>query len=153
MVSSKKTDANGKIAWSELPLGKYYIQESKTNDSLVFNDAKISVSIDYEGQTVSKVSRSAKGTNRVNMQKIQVFKSGEKDSISGLVKGLQGAEFTFKLHSEVNHVGWDNATTYAVITTDSMVKQIHHIFLTGNISSKKQRHLRIILQHQISQFQ
>ena len=53
------------------------------------------------------------------MQKIQVFKSGEKDSISGLVKGLQGAEFTFKLYSEVNHVGWDNATTYAVITTDS----------------------------------
>ena len=44
------------------------------------------ISIDYEGQTVSKVSRSAKGTNRVNMQKIQVFKSGEKDSISGLVK-------------------------------------------------------------------
>ena len=27
LVSSKKTDANGKIAWSELPLGKYYIQE------------------------------------------------------------------------------------------------------------------------------
>ena len=25
LVSSKKTDANGKIAWSELPLGKYYI--------------------------------------------------------------------------------------------------------------------------------
>ena len=95
LVSSKKTNANGKIAWSELPLGKYYIQESKTNDSLVFNNAKINVSIDYEGQTVSKVSRSAKGTNRVNMQKIQVFKSGEKDSISGLVKGLQGAEFTF----------------------------------------------------------
>lgn len=85
LVSSKKTDANGKIAWSELPLGKYYIQESKTNDSLVFNDAKISVSIDYEGQTVSKVSRSAKGTNRVNMQKIQVFKSGEKDSEEGTV--------------------------------------------------------------------
>lgn len=52
------------------------------------------------------------------MQKIQVFKSGEKDGISGIVKGLQGAEFTWKLKSEVNHVGWDNATTYAVITTD-----------------------------------
>ena len=66
------------------------------------------VSIDYEGQTVSKVSRNAKGTNRVNMQKIQVFKSGEKDGISGLVKGLQGAEFTFRLKNEVDHVGWDN---------------------------------------------
>ena len=34
-----------------------------------------------------------------------------------------------------------------------MVKQIHYIFLMENISSKKQRHLKIILQHQISQFQ
>lgn len=103
-----------------MPLGKYYIQESKTNDSLVFNNAKISVSIDYEGQTVSKVSRSAKGTNRVNMQKDPSFQSQEKKTVfQVLVKGLQGAEFTFKLYSEVNPVGWDNATTYAVITTDS----------------------------------
>ena len=119
VVSTSKTDENGKITWDNLPLGKYYIQESKSNDSLKLNDEKINVSIDYEGQTVSKVSRDAKGTNRVNMQKIQVFKSGEKDGISGLVKGLQGAEFTFRLKSEVDHVGWDNATVYAVITTDS----------------------------------
>lgn len=119
VVSTSKTDENGKITWDNLPLGKYYIQESKSNDSLVINDEKINVSIDYEGQTVSKVSRDAKGTNRVNMQKIQVFKSGEKNGISGLVKGLQGAEFTFRLKSEVDHVGWDNATVYAVITTDS----------------------------------
>lgn len=119
VVFTSKTDENGKITWDNLPLGKYYIQESKTNDSLVINDEKINVSIDYEGQTVSKVSRNAKGTNRVNMQKIQVFKSGEKDGISGLVKGLQGAEFTFRLKSEVDHVGWDNATIYTVITTDS----------------------------------
>ena len=119
VVSTSKTDKNGKIIWDNLPLGKYYIQESKSNDSLVINDEKINVSIDYEGQTVSKVSRDAKGPNRVNIQKIQVFKSGEKDGISGLVKGLQGAEFTFRLKSEVDHVGWDNATVYAVITTDS----------------------------------
>ena len=119
VVSTSKTDENGKITWDNLPLGKYYIQESKSNDSLVINDEKINVSIDYEGQTVSKVSRNAKGTNRVNMQKIEVFKSGEKDGISGLVKGLQGAEFTFRLKNEVDHVGWDNATVYAVITTDS----------------------------------
>lgn len=119
VVSISKTDESGKIIWDNLPLGKYYIQESKSNNSLVINDEKINVSIDYEGQTVSKVSRDAKGTNRVNKQKIQVFKSGEKDGISGLIKGLQGAEFTFRLKSEVDHVGWDNATVYAVITTDS----------------------------------
>ncbi len=54
LVSARKQMPMERLLWSELPLGKYYIQESKTNDSLVFNDAKINVSIDYEGQTVSK---------------------------------------------------------------------------------------------------
>lgn len=119
LVSSKKTDENGKITWDNLPLGNYYIKETSSNETLVLNTSVINVSLDYEGQTVSKVTSSKKTTNRVNIQKIQVFKSGEKDGISGLVKGLQGAEFTFKLKSEVDHVGWDNATTYAVITTDA----------------------------------
>lgn len=119
LVSSKKTDENGKITWDNLPLGDYYIKETSSNDSLVLNSAVINVSLEYEGQTVSKVTSSKKTSNRVNMQKIQVFKSGEKDGISGFVKGLQGAEFTWKLKNEVNHVGWDNAATYAVITTDA----------------------------------
>lgn len=118
MISEKKTDKNGKIEWDNLPLGNYYIKESKSNDTLFLNKDVIDVSIEYQGQAVSKVLVEKETQNRVNMQKIQVFKSGEKDGISGLVKGLQGAEFTFKLYSEVNHVGWDNAKTYAVITTD-----------------------------------
>ena len=118
LVSAKKTNKDGKITWDDLPLGDYYIQESNSNDSLVLDSSIINVSLEYQGQTVSKVVKEADTSNRVNMQKIQVFKSGEKDSISGIVKGLQGAEFTWKLKSEVNHVGWDNATTYAIITTD-----------------------------------
>lgn len=118
VVATSKTDAQGKIVWNNLPLGNYYIKESKTNDSLVFNDTKINVSITYEGQTVKQVSRTSKGSNKVNKQKIQVFKSGEREGISGVVKGLQGAEFTWKLKSEVDHVGWDQAQTYAIITTN-----------------------------------
>ena len=117
LVSAKETNKDGKITWDNLPLGDFYIKETSSNDSLVLNTSIINVSLDYQGQTVSKVS-SKKTSNRVNMQKIQVFKSGEKDGISGIVKGLQGAEFTWKLKSEDNHVGWDNATTYAIITTD-----------------------------------
>lgn len=119
LVSSKKTDEDGKITWDNLPLGNYYIKETSSNEMLVLNSSVINVSLGYEGQTVSKVTLSKKTSNRVNMQKIQVFKSGEKDGISGFVKGLQGAEFTWKLKNEVNHVGWDNATTYAVITTNA----------------------------------
>ncbi|WP_303194197.1 SpaA isopeptide-forming pilin-related protein [Thomasclavelia spiroformis] len=118
LVSAKETNKDGKITWDNLPLGNYYIKEKSSNDSLVLNTSIINVSLEYQGQTVSKVIKEADTSNRVNMQKIQVFKSGEKDGISGIVKGLQGAEFTWKLKSEVNHVGWDNATTYAIITTD-----------------------------------
>ncbi len=118
LVSTKKTNRDGKITWDNLPLGNYYIKETSSNDSLVLNTSIINVSLEYQDQTISKVIKESDTSDRVNMQKIQVFKSGEKDGISGIVKGLQGAEFTFKLKSEVDHVGWDNATTYAIITTD-----------------------------------
>ena len=118
LISEGTTDSNGHIVWEDLHLGNYYIEETGSNDSLVLNKNPIDVSLEYENQTVSKVVSQENTSDRVNMQKIQVFKSGEKDGISGIVKGLQGAEFTWKLKSEVDHVGWDNATTYAVITTD-----------------------------------
>lgn len=118
LVATQSTDDNGRITFDDLPLGNYYIKEKSSNDSLVLNKDIINVNIEYQGQTVSKVIETKDTSNRVNMQKIQVFKSGEKDGISGIVKGLQGCEFTFKLKSEVDHVGWDNATTYAKVTTD-----------------------------------
>lgn len=118
LVSKKTTDHDGKITWDNLPLGNYYIKELESNDGLVLNNQIVDVSIEYQGQTIQKVIKTRNTNNRVNMQKIRVFKSGEKDGISGIVKGLQGAEFTFKLKSEVNHVGWDNAKTYAKVTTD-----------------------------------
>lgn len=57
-------------------------------------------------------------TEKVKKQKIQIFKSGYRNGMSEVVKGLQGAEFTFKLKYEVDHVGWDNATVYDVVTTN-----------------------------------
>lgn len=118
VVDTKITNNEGKLIFDDLHVGKYYIEESKSNETLVLNSKDINVDIEYEGQMVSKVLRSTNTDNRVNMQKIQIHKSGEKDGISGLVKGLQGAEFTFRLKSEVDRVGWDNAEVYDVITTD-----------------------------------
>lgn len=118
LIVAKKTDQDGKITFDDLHLGEYYIKEISSNDSLVLNQDIINVSLKYANQSVSKVIVDSKTANRVNMQKIQIHKSGEKDGVSGFVKGLQGAEFTFKLKSEVDHVGWDKATTYAIITTD-----------------------------------
>ncbi|MFR7846143.1 MAG: thioester domain-containing protein, partial [Thomasclavelia spiroformis] len=114
VVDTQVTDEQGKLTFDNLHVGKYYIEESKSNESLVLNPNDIDVSIDYEGQNVSKILRSTNTDNRVNMQKIQIHKFGEKDSESGILNGLAGAEFTFKLKSEVDQVGWDNAKTYDV---------------------------------------
>ena len=54
LVSAKKTNKDGKITWNDLPLGNYYIKEISSNDSLVLNPSVINVSLEYEGQTVSK---------------------------------------------------------------------------------------------------
>lgn len=121
-VDRQITNKNGEVKFNNLHIGQYQIRETKSNDSLMLNTEVIDINIEYGGQNVSKVIKSNKTNNRVNMQKIQVFKSGEKDGISGIVKGLQGAEFTFHLKSEVDHVGWDNAKDYAVITTDEAGK-------------------------------
>ena len=50
----------------------------------------------------------------VEIQKLGI---GQDNHQSGLIEGLNGAEFTLKLQSEVNEKGWDNASTYDVITT------------------------------------
>ena len=118
VVAKGITDEQGQITFDNLHVGKYYLHESKANDTLVLNPNDINVDINYQGQTVSKILETKETANRVNMQKIQVHKSGEKEGISGFVKGLQGCEFTFKLKSEVDNVGWDNASVYDVITTD-----------------------------------
>lgn len=117
-IDTQITDDDGKLVFDNLHIGKYIIEESKSNNTLVLNPNDTNVDIEYEGQSVSKILRSTNVNNRVNMQKIQVHKFGEKDGVSGIVKGLQGAEFTFRLKSEVDRVGWDSAFIYDVITTD-----------------------------------
>lgn len=122
-----------------LPLGTISIKETKApkgyllkgNTLNVTNNATGTTSTVEDSNYVEQITKEYKGaklqfgndanelvvTEKVKKQKIQIFKSGYRNGMSEVVKGLQGAEFTWKLKSEVDHVGWDNATTYDVITT------------------------------------
>ncbi|MEG0593368.1 MAG: SpaA isopeptide-forming pilin-related protein, partial [Coprobacillus sp.] len=117
LVSNKTTDSNGLIEWDNLPLGNYYIEEIQNNDSLQINPTIIDVAVTYAGQTVEKTIINKAASDKLNMQKIQVFKSGLGGE-SGIYNGLENVEFTFKLKSDVDKVGWNNAIVYDVITTD-----------------------------------
>lgn len=122
-----------------LPLGTISIKETKApkgyllkgNTLNVTNNATGTTSTVEDSNYVEQITKEYKGaklqfgndanelvvTERVKKQKIQIFKSGYRNGMSEVVKGLRGAEFTFKLKSEVDHVGWDNATVYDTITT------------------------------------
>ncbi|WP_270601883.1 MSCRAMM family protein, partial [Coprobacillus cateniformis] len=102
----------------DLHIGDYYLKELETNDSLLINSTPINVSLTYKDMNTSVVSSKTSAKDIIASQRIQIFKEGIKDGIAGVVAGLQGAEFTFKLSNEYNHVGWDNAKTYYVGTTD-----------------------------------
>lgn len=129
-------DENGAVT---LPLGTISIEETKAPTGYLLKGNTLNVTDTATGTTstvedsnyVAQVTKEFKGaklqfgndanelvvTEKVKKQQIQIFKSGYRNGMSEVVKGLKGAEFTFKLKSEVDHVGWDNATTYDVITT------------------------------------
>ena len=131
------TDENGGYC---LPLGTISVEETKAPKGYLLKGNTLNVTDTATGTTstvedttyVAQVTKEYQGaklqfgndvnelvaTDKVKKQKIQIFKSGYRNGMSEVVKGLKGAEFTFKLKSEVDHVGWDNATVYDTITTD-----------------------------------
>ena len=123
-----------------LPLGTISVEETKAPKGYLLKGNTLNVTDNATGITstvedtnyVAQITKEYQGaklqfgndanqmvvTEKVKKQKIQIFKSGYRNGMSEVVKGLRGAEFTFKLKSEVDHVGWDNATVYDTITTD-----------------------------------
>lgn len=123
-----------------LPLGTISIEETKAPKGYLLKGYKLTVTDTAtgkvtsvtDGKFVAKITKEYKGAKlqfgndanqmvvqeKVKKQKVTIFKSGYHNGISEVVKGLQGASFTFKLKSEVDHVGWDSAKVYDVITTD-----------------------------------
>lgn len=140
LIKDKSDDLYYQDGIPTLPLGTISIEETKAPEGYFLKGAKLNVTDTTSGTTssvidgkyVAQINEQYHGAKlqfgndanqmivqeKVKKQRIQLFKSGEREGISGVVKGLQGAEFTWKLKTEVDNVGWDNAKTYAVITTN-----------------------------------
>lgn len=117
-VAKATTNQQGKLVFSSLHLGDYYIKETKSNNALILNPEIYHVSLNYKDMHTSIVTEKLSTKNKVNSQRIQIFKQGEKGE-AGVVSGLAGAEFTFVLNSEYEKVGFEKAKKYYVGTTDS----------------------------------
>ena len=118
IIARTVTDANGIMKTiTNIPMGKYILKELNPSTGYLLDTTEYPVNITYEGQNVSIISRSVTSYEDIIKGKIRIFKTGT-IGLPGMLGGLANAEFTLKLHSEVANVGWDNAYTYDVLTTD-----------------------------------
>lgn len=118
LISSKELNQNRSIIWDNLPMGKYYLKELKTNNSLLINNSPIDVVLSYKDMSTAYISVKTKTSDIIASQHIQIFKEGIKEGEAGVVPGLKGAEFTFVLNSDYEKVGYEKAKKYFVGTTD-----------------------------------
>lgn len=140
LIKDKSDELYYQDGMPTLPLGTISIEETKAPTGYLLKGNTLNVTDNATGITstvedtnyVAQITKEYQGaklqfgndanelvvTEKVKKQKIQIFKSGYRNGMSEVVKGLQGAEFTFKLKYEVDHVGWDNATVYDVVTTN-----------------------------------
>ena len=97
-------------------MGTYRIEETNPSEGYLIDPTVYDIHCDYEGQNVEVVIRNQSSKEQVKKQAFQIIKvSTEGSEESDLVAN---AEFTVKLTSEVNQVGWDKARTYNILTTD-----------------------------------
>lgn len=89
-VEKLVTNENGEAISSELPIGKYYLQETKTNSKYVLNDEKIEVQV-KDDEISEEIVKNKKVTGKIKIVKT----SEEKSKILNTEAGspIEGAKF------------------------------------------------------------
>lgn len=85
---------------TELPLGKYKIKEKTASEGYFVDNTEYSVILAYKDQNTKVITNKTTSNEQVKKMGVHIFKSGINIQ-SGLVQGLEGAEFSIKLNSAV----------------------------------------------------
>ena len=101
LVATRETDENGNTEpVTGLPLGKFQVKEEKSPEGYMIDENIYEVNLTYKDQYTKIITGSVTSKDKVKKMQVHIFKSGIKEN-SGLVPGLQGAEFTIKLYNQV----------------------------------------------------
>ena len=101
LVATRETDENGNTEpVTGLPLGKFQVKEEKSPEGYMIDETIYEVNLTYKDQYTKIITGSVTSKDKVKKMQVHIFKSGIKEN-SGLVPGLQGAEFTIKLYNQV----------------------------------------------------
>ena len=98
---------------TELPLGKYIVKEKTASKGYLIDKKEYEVNLVYKDQYTKVITNKTTSNEDAKKMQLHVFKSGIKVQ-SGLVQGLEGAEFSIKLNSAVEKA-YSKGYTYAEV--------------------------------------
>lgn len=117
LLAVAKTDANGQLSFGNLYYGHYYIKEIQPSVGYQLDTETHDLDFTEKGDSHQNISVKMTVEEDIIKQPFAITKIST-DAEEEDVDIVEGAEFTVKLLSEVNAVGWDAAATYDVLTTD-----------------------------------
>ena len=101
LVATRTTNTKGETEdVTGLPLGKYIVKEATAPNGYLIDSKEYEVNLTYKDQNTKVVIQNVTSTDKVKEMQVHIYKTGIKEN-SGLVAGLEGAEFTIKLYSDV----------------------------------------------------
>ena len=123
VVANIKTDSNGLAEITNLPLGKYIVEETQATTGYLIDNTKHNVTLYYKGQTEKIVLESFEKIDTTPTGEITVYKT---DSYNNRLKG---AEISLYAREDIKNVAgtktWykkGDLVTKAITNDDGMVK-------------------------------
>ena len=123
VVANIKTDSNGLAEITNLPLGKYIVEETQATTGYLIDNTKHNVTLSYKGQTEKIVLESFEKIDITPTGEITVYKT---DSYNNRLKG---AEISLYAREDIKNVAgtktWykkGDLVTKAITNDDGMVK-------------------------------
>ena len=117
LLATVKTDEAGNFNFGNLYYGKYYIQEIEPSEGYLLDETKYEVDYSKEPNTHQNISVTRHVVETVKKQPFEIIKVST-DGDDTETDYVEGAEFTVKLLSEIDKVGWDAAKVYDTLVTD-----------------------------------
>ena len=117
LLATVKTDEAGNFNFGNLYYGKYYIQEIEPSEGYLLDETKYEVDYSKEPNTHQNISVTRHVVETVKKQPFEIIKVST-DGDDTETDYVKGAEFTVKLQSEIDKVGWDAAKDYDTLVTD-----------------------------------
>lgn len=117
LLATVKTDEAGNFNFGNLYYGKYYIQEIEPSEGYLLDETKYEVDYSKEPNTHQNISVTRHVVETVKKQPFEIIKVST-DGDDTETDYVKGAEFTVKLQSEIDKVGWDAAKVYDTLVTD-----------------------------------